>query len=123
MAKHEEDIETPPDLETPPDIEAPPEEATAAQQEVPVPPEPVAVVVEAEPPPVAPAVVAPVDQPTPPWGWRTIVRWLLVALAVVGIGWVLRTSAAALTPFIIGLVLAYLMLPAVNRFDRSMPRW
>lgn len=53
----------------------------------------------------------------------TALRWLLVVLAFYLIFWILRQAGSALTPFIIGLVLAYLMLPIVNRLNRSAPRW
>jgi predicted PurR-regulated permease PerM len=54
---------------------------------------------------------------------RTLARWLLVALALYVVGWLLINALPSLTPFIIGLVLAYLLLPIVNRLDRKMPRW
>jgi predicted PurR-regulated permease PerM len=54
---------------------------------------------------------------------RTLARWLLVALALYVVGWLLVNALPSLTPFIIGLVLAYLLLPIVNRLDRKMPRW
>lgn len=53
----------------------------------------------------------------------TALRWLLVILAFYIIFWILRQSISGLAPFIIGLVLAYLMLPVVNRLNKSMPRW
>jgi predicted PurR-regulated permease PerM len=53
---------------------------------------------------------------------RTLARWLLVFLALYAVGWLLWNALPALTPFIIGLVLAYLLLPLVNRLDRRMPR-
>ena len=53
---------------------------------------------------------------------RTLARWLLVLLALYAVGWLLWNALPALTPFIIGLVLAYLLLPLVNRLDRWMPR-
>ena len=53
---------------------------------------------------------------------RTLARWLLVAVAVMGIGWLLWKAQPALTPFIIGLVLAYLLLPIVNLLNRHIPR-
>ncbi len=64
--------------------------------------------------------------PGPPprtWGWRTAVRWLMVVAAVYAVGWILFRSGSALTPFIIGLVLAYLMVPMVGRLERRIPRW
>jgi predicted PurR-regulated permease PerM len=54
---------------------------------------------------------------------RTLARWLLVLLALYAVGWLLWNARPALTPFIIGLVLAFLMMPIVNRLDRKMPRW
>lgn len=55
--------------------------------------------------------------------WRTLARWLLVALALYGVAWLLWNAGSALAPFIIGLVLAYLFSPIVNRLARKMPRW
>lgn len=37
--------------------------------------------------------------------------------------WLLWTTGAALAPFILGLVLAYLLLPLVGLLSRYMPRW
>jgi predicted PurR-regulated permease PerM len=54
---------------------------------------------------------------------RTLARWLLVALALYAVGWLLISALPSLTPFIIGLVLAYILLPLVNRLGRKMPRW
>jgi predicted PurR-regulated permease PerM len=54
---------------------------------------------------------------------RLLARWALVLGALWLITWFLRRSGATLTPFIIGLVLAYLLLPIVKRLDRYMPRW
>src|SRR5262245_50728856 len=54
---------------------------------------------------------------------RTLARWLLVAVALYVIGWLLYNALASMTPFILGLVLAYVLLPIVNRLDRKMPRW
>lgn len=55
--------------------------------------------------------------------FRRIARWVLVALALYGSGWLLWKARSALLPFAIGAILAYLFLPLVNRFDRRMPRW
>jgi predicted PurR-regulated permease PerM len=55
--------------------------------------------------------------------WRTLARWVLVVLALYGLGWLLWRALSALTPFIIGLVLAYLLSPFVNRLAQKMPRW
>jgi predicted PurR-regulated permease PerM len=54
---------------------------------------------------------------------RTLARWALVIGALWLVGWILWQSGATLTPFIIGLVMAYLLLPIVKRLDRYMPRW
>lgn len=70
--------------------------------------------------PAAPVVPA---MTLPGISWRLIARWSLVALAVYGIGWMLWATRPVLIPFVIGLVLAYLMAPAVDFFDRWMPRW
>ncbi len=55
--------------------------------------------------------------------WRNALRLTLVGAAVLGVGMVLWLALDALTPFIISLVIAYLMLPAVNRLSRRVPRW
>ncbi len=57
------------------------------------------------------------------WGWRTAVRWMMSFGAFCAVVWILMRSGSALTPFIIGLVLAYLMVPLVGRLERRMPRW
>jgi sporulation integral membrane protein YtvI len=49
-------------------------------------------------------------------------RLLLVAAAVFVIWWLLSRSLDALGPFIFALVVAYLMGPIVDRFERFMPR-
>lgn len=54
---------------------------------------------------------------------RTAARWALVIGALWLIGWILWRSGATLLPFIIGLVMAYLLLPIVKRLDHYMPRW
>lgn len=63
--------------------------------------------------------------PEPNWGriLRTVARVALVLGALWLVGWILWNAGATLTPFIIGLVLAYLLLPIVKRLDRFMPRW
>lgn len=79
-------------------------------------------------PPFLPAAPPELAQPSPlaasslPSAGR-LAQWLLAALALYGIGWLLWQSFAALTPFIMGLVLAYILTPFVNRLDRKMPRW
>jgi predicted PurR-regulated permease PerM len=54
---------------------------------------------------------------------RTIARWALVIGAIYIIVYILWMAGASTLPFIIGLVLAYLLLPIVKRLDRYMPRW
>lgn len=71
--------------------------------------------------PVEPATASPAPPAYP--SWRVLARWLLVALALYAVGWLLWNAGPALLPFVIGLVLAYLLLPLVNALDRSMPRW
>ncbi|MDQ3706587.1 MAG: AI-2E family transporter [Chloroflexota bacterium] len=53
---------------------------------------------------------------------RQRARLVLVALAVFVVWWLLNQSWDALGPFIIALVLAYLMLPLVDRLARFMAR-
>ncbi|MFL5806875.1 MAG: AI-2E family transporter [Roseiflexaceae bacterium] len=106
---------------TPPSGRKPP--ASAVHPAATPPPEPV-------PPPFEPAIPPP--EPAPPQSEpaqpaypsrRTLGRWLLIAVALYVVGWLLVSALPALTPFIIGLVLAYLLLPLVNWLDRKMPRW
>jgi predicted PurR-regulated permease PerM len=54
---------------------------------------------------------------------RRIARWILVLSALYGVGWLLWHARSALTPFIIGIILAYLLLPLVNRLSARQPRW
>ncbi len=46
-----------------------------------------------------------------------------MALLLYIIWWLLSPALSALIPFIVGIVLAYLILPLVNRLDQAMPRW
>lgn len=61
----------------------------------------------------------------PDWGrvLRTLARIALVIGALWLVGWILWNAGVTLTPFIIGIVLAYLLLPIVKRLDHFMPRW
>jgi predicted PurR-regulated permease PerM len=59
---------------------------------------------------------------TPYLSVRTLARWLLVASALLAVGWLLWNARTALSPFAMGLVLAYLFLPIVNALARHMPR-
>ena len=52
-----------------------------------------------------------------------IVRFLLGAGVLAAVGWLAWTARLALLPFILGGVLAYIMLPIVNILDRFLPRW
>jgi len=66
--------------------------------------------------------------PTPPAvrqipTWRTLARWSLTAFAFWLIGWMLWRTGGQLLPFILGLILAYLLLPLVNLLSRRVPRW
>ncbi|WP_129628661.1 AI-2E family transporter [Candidatus Oscillochloris fontis] len=54
---------------------------------------------------------------------RRVARWVLVCGAFIIVGWLLLSAIGALTPFVIGIVLAYLLLPLVNRLNTGMPRW
>lgn len=90
-------------------------------------PTPAPAVSEPTTPPLGDPQPAPPSNPLVPNlalpSWRTLTRWLLVVLALYGVGWLLWQAAPALTPFIIGLVLAFLLTPLVNRLNRRMPRW
>jgi predicted PurR-regulated permease PerM len=52
-----------------------------------------------------------------------VVRFVLVAGAMAAVGWLAWTARLSLLPFILGGVLAYIMLPIVNQLDRFLPRW
>jgi predicted PurR-regulated permease PerM len=54
---------------------------------------------------------------------RVIARYALVAFAVFVVAALLIAAGPALVPFIVGLVLAYLIAPLINRFDKRLPRW
>lgn len=64
---------------------------------------------------------SPMKFPRP--SWRALARAALVALAVGAILALIIAAGSALTPFIFGLVLAYLLMPIVNRLDEHLPRW
>ena len=49
-------------------------------------------------------------------------RLILVALAALVLWWLINQSLDALGPFILALVLAYLMLPLVDRLSKYLPR-
>lgn len=54
---------------------------------------------------------------------RRLLRWGLVVLSIVAIGWLFWSARDALLPFQIGIVLAYLIFPLVSRLEHFMPRW
>ncbi len=54
---------------------------------------------------------------------RRVARWTLVFGAIYGVSWLLWTARSALTPFIIGIILAYLLMPLVNWLSARQPRW
>lgn len=56
-------------------------------------------------------------------GWRSVLRFALVTAALLAVAAIVWFALDALTPFIISLVIAYLMLPAVNWLSRHIPRW
>ncbi len=49
-------------------------------------------------------------------------RLILVALAVLGLLWLVGQAGSGLVPFVFALVLAYLLTPLVDRLARIMPR-
>src|SRR4051794_29077764 len=49
-------------------------------------------------------------------------RLILVALAVLGLLWLVGQAGSGLVPFIFALVLAYLLTPLVDRLAKVMPR-
>jgi predicted PurR-regulated permease PerM len=61
--------------------------------------------------------------PTPKSNAQTYARWGLVALALLIVIALLAASWQALAPFLIGLVLLYLLSPAVNMLSKKLPRW
>ena len=46
----------------------------------------------------------------------------LLAVAFLFLGWLFVAARAALTPFIIGIIIALLLLPLIDRLDKRMPR-
>lgn len=76
----------------------------------------------ATPPPVPSDYDEPLNTFTYPSS-RTLARWLLVLAALYSVSWLAWQAFPALIPFMIGLVLAYLLMPLVNRLNKRMPRW
>jgi predicted PurR-regulated permease PerM len=54
---------------------------------------------------------------------RGAARLLLVVGALWILGWLVVTSWGVLAPFVVGLGVAYLLLPLVNLLSRNLPRW
>ncbi len=52
-------------------------------------------------------------------------RWriVLLGLAFAGLGWLLWRTWAGLTPFLIGVVLAFVLMPLVDNLNRFLPRF
>src|SRR5512143_1817556 len=53
---------------------------------------------------------------------RTIARWLMAVVAVLLVARLLWDARPVMWPFTLGLILSYVLLPAVNRLNRRMPR-
>ena len=51
-----------------------------------------------------------------------VYRSLLVVGALVVVGWLLWSARGALSPFVLGAVIAYLLSPLVDRVERLLPR-
>jgi len=49
-------------------------------------------------------------------------RWLLVAVALLVVFWVLWQTRGALLPFLVGAIIAYLLAPAVDFLQRILPQ-
>lgn len=54
---------------------------------------------------------------------RRAAQLALAAFAVIGVAALLLSAGRAMTPFLIGLIVAYLLAPFVNRLAAYMPRW
>lgn len=52
-----------------------------------------------------------------------LVRFLLVVIALAIVLWLIVSAWGVLTPFVVGAVLAYVLLPVMNLLDRWLPRW
>ena len=57
---------------------------------------------------------------TTPLDWA---RFAFVGGSLAALIWLATTAWQSLIPFLVGGFIAYAMLPAVNKFDRIMPRW
>jgi len=54
---------------------------------------------------------------------RQAARFALTGGGIAAIVTLIVTASDVLMPFIVGLVLAYLLMPLVNRLSRWLPRW
>lgn len=77
----------------------------------------------ADQPPVPVIEPRPPSEPIPYPSPRTLLRWLMVVLALYAVYWLLTSAGAAMAPFAVGLLLAYLLSPLVNILNRRLPRW
>jgi predicted PurR-regulated permease PerM len=92
---------------------APSTPAHTQDQAAPVEAAPPVMVADAEPP-----AASAVDLPTP----GRIAQFILTAFALFVVGWLFWSTRSSMLPFIFGLVLAYLLMPVVDRLARGMPR-
>src|SRR4051812_19093300 len=53
----------------------------------------------------------------------TLARALLVVIGLWLLGWLVARSWSVLAPFVVGLAIAYLLLPVVDFFEWQLPRW
>lgn len=63
-------------------------------------------------------------------GWRMrgitpsgLMQFCIVVGVISLLAWLIWSSWGVLTPFIVGAVLAYILLPLMHRLDRWLPRW
>lgn len=54
---------------------------------------------------------------------RGLMRFLLVLIALAALIWLITSAFQSLATFIIGIMIAYITLPIVDRLDRFLPRW
>lgn len=63
------------------------------------------------------------QEPTLRTSLRSASRWWILFAAVLLLIGALRTAAVVFLPIVLGLVMAMLLVPVVNRFDRALWRW
>src|SRR6187549_538782 len=54
---------------------------------------------------------------------KQLIRFGLVVTLLAAVGWLFSQGWFPLLPLLVGAVIAYALLPLVNRLDRSMPRF